>query len=344
MFRIIKTGRDLNGNRLMLGINYNYLKFTSGDEYFFEDDDEKYIIINEKIEPNMFIRKLVSRMPRGVKNRLIFLEPFLNDEIDKGTYSEEEYDEYFNEFMPKFFIAIIREIRLRFIFRKLLVAYRTWKMNKTSLKELDPITLTLPEKEVNIYDWNNKKKFILDARSLANLIESKLKYQEYGFATPLMPKNPSTNVEFSYAQLVSIYFQLQSLGELQWGLTTLRQLNFHRNRWFLYHKPALTIMAIQNSILLLDTQDGRELLEDFIVGKMEDLGYTVNENILYTLRKAIVRVPKHWYLEECKSIAILYYESQHFHINKDNIINARCSQLFKKQRKFFKDLALKKII
>ena len=136
-------------------------------------------------------------------------------------------------------------------------------MNKTSEKEIDPITLSEPEKEVYIYDWKNKRKFIFDAKSLAILIESKLMYHEYGFAVPQYPKNPKNNVEFSYKQLVSLYNQLKVHGESRWGFTTLREYNFNKNRWHMYHKSALTMNSIRFNISLLDTYEARDLFSDF---------------------------------------------------------------------------------
>ena len=359
LIRTVKTLRDISGNKRIntAYIDFNYLKFKSGEEYIFQDDDGHNLLLNNTIEPNIFVRKLLSRMPRGISNRLQFLSNFLNDEVcykdEEDTDDEETTDDtlqtyYFHNFKECFYSATIKELKLRFIFKNLVGLWRVKKMenmsNRTLEPELDPITLVAPEKEVVVYDWNVKRMFTFDARSLACLIESKLLYQEYGFPMPLMPKNPKNNVEFSYKQLISLYFQLKQCGELLWGLTTLRQSNFNKNRWHLYHKSALTMTALKTSILLLDTPDGRELLEDFILHKMEELEFVVNDSVIQVLRKAMVRVPKHWYLEQCKALALAHYEAQHFDVDKDNIINMRCIKLFTKQAKFFMDLITNKII
>jgi len=342
----IKIYRDQSGNKVkkQSPIDFNQLKLTSGETYYFRHGDHTLILQNDSIEPNIFIRKLLSRMPvKGLKNRMDFLSHFLDAEVD---YDEDSIEAtfYFENFKENFFTAVLRELRLRYIFRKLFVLWRIKKMEKACDKEMDPITLGPPEKEVAVYDWQVKKKFILDARSLANLIESKLLYQEYGFPVPLIAKNPRTNTEFKYSQLVSIYFQLKEHGEQLWGLTTLRQYNFNKHRWFQYHKSALTMSAIKNSILLLDTREGRDLLEDFITAKMEELEIPVNNMVTDVLRKAMIRAPKHWYLEQCKALAVTHYEAEHFNLNKKQLINACCLRLFKKQRKFFRELSVNKII
>ena len=151
-----------------------------------------------------------------------------------------------------------------------------------------PITLSEPDKEVYIYDWSVKRKFIFDAKSLATLIESKLMYNEYGFPVPMYPRNPKNNVEFTYKQLISIYYQLKNYGELRWGFTTLREYNFNKNRWHMYHKSALTINSIKSSITLLDSFEARELFTDFIFAKMEELGLRHTNYIFNAYQTAMV--------------------------------------------------------
>jgi hypothetical protein len=217
-------------------------------------------------------------------------------------------------------------------------------MNKACEKEIDPITLSEPEKEIYLYDWFNKRKFIFDAKSLATLIESKLMYNEYGFPVPQYPRNPKNNVVFSYKQLVSLYNQLKEQGELRWGLTTLREYNFNINRWQLYHKSALTMNSIKSSISLLDTYEGRELFTDFIFAKMDELGLAHSNYIYDSYQLAMVKVPLHWYLERLKSLAISHYEATHFGYNRDIKINVECVKIFKKHNQFMRDLRTKNII
>lgn len=217
-------------------------------------------------------------------------------------------------------------------------------MNKSYEKDVDPITLSEPEKEVYLYDWDNRKKFVFDGRSLATSIEAKLMYQEYGFPVPMYPKNPKNNVDFSYKQLISLYYQLKDQGELRWGFTTLREFNFNKNYWHLYHKSGLTMNAIKSNIKLLDTSDARELFLDFIFAKMDELEINHSVNIFNIYKKAAVLVPNHWYLEKLKSVAILHYEGCHFGQNRKMLINNMCHKIFRNQRRFFCDLKNKKII
>jgi hypothetical protein len=217
-------------------------------------------------------------------------------------------------------------------------------MNKVSEKSIDPITLQYPEKEVEVYDWSVKRKFIFDAKSLATLIEANLNYQICGFAEPIYPRNPLNNLDFRYEQLLSIYNQLKKYGELRWGLTTLQQYNFNNRRWQMYHKSALTMNAIKNNLIAFDTHEARELLTDFIFSKMDDLKIEVNNYTYNVYQVAMVRSPNHWYLEKFKALAIQYYEAEHFNHNINRAINIQFIKIIKKQRYFIKDLIDKNII
>ena len=328
---------------------YKYIKLKSGEEFYFGEEDGKNIILNEIIEPHRLIRNIISKIPVRIRERLEYLGKFAYDE-DSDIDSDEEENKvkvqkrYIGNLKEAVYGAYIKEWRLRYLFKKVLIFWRKYRMNKTYEKEIDPITLSEPEKEVYIYDWTNKRKFVFDAKSLAILIESKLMYHEYGFPVPQYPKNPKNNVEFSYKQLVSLYNQLKVHGELRWGFTTLREYNFNKNRWHMYHKSALTMNSIRFSISLLDTYEARDLFSDFIFSKMDELGLNHSVDICTAYQIAMIRIPTHWYLEKLKSLAISYYEAEHLGHNRKRIINAACVRIFKKHNQFMTDLRTKNII
>ena len=333
----IKAFRDAGGDKILIESlpPGSYLKLKSEEEFYFTEDDGKNILL--RLEPSRLIKNIISKLPTKLTERLEYLVKF-NSEPEVG------WDNTAEDLNSAVAAAYIREWRLRFIFRKFLIRWRISKMDKTAEKELDPITLAEPEKEVHLYDWSNKRKFIFDARSLATLIETKLMYQEYGFPLPMMPKNPKNNVEFTYGQLLSIYNQCQNHGELRWGLTTLREYNFNKSRWHLYHKSALTINSIRVSLSALDTFEGRELFSDFIFAKMDELGFKYSNYVFNAYQVAMTSVPRHWYLEKLKPWANLHYEAEHFGHNKARIINAACLKIFKKHSLFMADLKATKII
>lgn len=332
-----KIFKDASGNPIIFkNIDY-YIKLKSGEELFFTKDDGKDILLNEQIEPSRLIRNIISKVPFKMTERLKFLSKFIIEDnteklLDTAVLRDILYKAY------------ILEFRLRFLFKRLLNIWRVHKLDKTSKQQPDPITFSLPEKEVHIYDWSNRKKFTADAKSLANYIETKLMYNEYGFPVPMYPKNPFNNTDLSYKQMISIYNQLKTHGELKWAFTTFREYNFNKHRWHIYHKSALTMNAIKSSIILLDSIEAHELFSDFIFSKMDELNIPSSAYIIRAYKTAIIKIPNHWFLEKFKSLAISYYEAEHFGHNRQRAINSSCLRFFRKQNDFLKYLEDKKII
>ena len=332
-----KYSRNNSGKRVRIKqtTHHNYLQLQSGEELYFKEEDGKNILLNGRTAFNRLVRNIISKLPNKISERLKFLAKLLYEEYNENNI--------FN-LRDTIYKAYITEYKLRFIFKRLLIQWRVYKMNKLSNKELDPITLAEPEKEVHIYDWSVKKLFIFDAKSIAILIETKLMYSEYGFPVPMYPKNPCNNLEFSYKQLVSIYNQLKVHGELRWCLVTFKEQNFNKHKWYMYNKSAVTIKAIKNNIILLDSCEARDQFSDFIFSKIDELGYISSAYITQAYRTAMIKIPTHWYLEKFKSLAMSHYEAVHFGYNRSSSINTLCKRLLNKQDQFIRELILKHII
>jgi hypothetical protein len=324
-----------------------YFKLTSGEEFYYTESDAKPMLLDERLEPNPIVRIIIGNMPRSIKERLTYLSKFRYEEEPEEEDLDSDEDEptmkprQFDDVCEQVFSAYVREMKLRTIFRSVLARWRVYRLDKQK-QDVDPITLSPPEKIVALYEPN--KKYIFDAASLATWIESKLHYHEYGFALPMFPRNPWTNLDFTYSQMISIYYQLKAHGELRWGLTTLRTHDFNKKSWQLYHKSALTLKAIRNNLFLLDTIDAWELLEDFIFAKMEELRVRTNPYITNAYRMAMRHDPSDWYMEKWKAIAFMHLEAEHFGQNKLIAINMACAALFKKQELFLKRMIQKGII
>lgn len=313
--------------------NITIIKLRPNIKIYIDNHITYNTLINNTIEKHDIVRKIIAHIPKKLIERLIYLEKFLINADDKEKYKKLKYAVY---------KSYIIECRLRCVFRKLLHIWRKYRMDKSYVKEIDVITLIYPDKELCIYDWAVKKKFVFDAKSLSNCIESRLLYQESGFSMPLNPRNPRTNVDFTYIQLIEIYNQLHLYGELRWAFTTLKQYNFNITKWSTYNKSTLTINAIRTSITILDSVDSRDLFLDFIFSRMDDLEITYNNIIYNQYSQAMILMPNHWYLDRLKSLAIIHYESEHFGNDTSRLIDIRFKRIIRKQTQFFNDLRDKK--
>jgi len=315
------------------------LQLSTGYVMRFQKRDGRNLLLPEWFESNIFVRKIVSRSLRSVAVRLRYLSHIIDEEEGYDDDGNMTYYDLKEQVMESFIV----EKRLRNAMRNVLARWRNYQMDKRHQDIVDPITLSEPEKQVVLYDWNMKRKFIFDAKSLAIHIETALLYHEEGFAVPCYPRNPWTNIEFTYRQLVSIYEQLKIHGELRWGFLTLRQHNFNKSVWHKYHHTSITLKAVQTSLVQLDSANARDLLEDFIIMKINEVK-DVTPFLVSLYRTAIVHVPRHWIIEQWKKAAFLHYESQHFGLNRTVVINDMRYTLLKKQYLLIKDLTERGLI
>jgi len=323
-----------------------FFRLSSGQEFYYTEEDMKPTLINETVEPNPIVRIIIGNIPQGIKNRLHYLARFRYNELEEedSDIEEDEHGEIIPKYKPKqfdnvciqVFSAYMREMKLRHTFRRVWALWKIYKLNKQSNHEVDPITLVEPVNKVTLYEKN--KKYTFDAVALATWIESKLLYQEYGFALPMYPCNPWTNLEFTYTQMISIYYQLKAYGELRWGFITLKQHDFNKKLWSLYHKSALTMKAIKTNLWALDNVESRELLEDFILAMYDELYMQPTTFGLHGIRTAIRRAPQHWYLEKWKALAFQHLEAEHFGKNNHTSILNSSKLLIGKVELFLKEL------
>jgi len=319
-------------------IDYYYCQLNTREEFYFSREDEKKLILPS--ESNLIIRNILGNAPHSIKDRLLYFAKFMKQGI--------LYDDYQRilcvNVREELCRAYLREYKVRWAFRGLLNRWRIYVMNKRFKKEVDPITLSEPVQPVCVYDWTVKRKFEFEAKSISHLIESTLLYHEGGFSIPKYPRNPWTNLPFTYVQLLSIYHQLHSYGALGWCFHTLRQYNFSKSVWQMYHHSTITLTAIKSSIRLLESSDAKELLEDFICSKMEELDIRSTPRTVHAFRIAMANLPHHWFLEGCKRLAIQHFEAQHFNRSKAHVINPKFLDLFKKLHLFLRELRDKNLI
>ena len=309
------------------------LQLSTGYVLRFKKQDGRNLLLPQWFESNDFVRKIVSRSLRSVAARLCYLSHIMEEEEGYDDDGNMTYYDLKEQVMESYLV----ETRLRNAMRNVLMRWRNYHIDKRHQDIIDPITLSEPEKQIVLYDWSMKRKFIFDAKSLSIHIETALLYHEEGFAIPCYPRNPWTNLDFTYRQLVSIYEQLKIHGELRWGFMTLRQHNFNKSMWHKYHHTSITLKAVQTSLVQLDSANARDLLEDFIIMKINEVE-DVTPFLVNLYRTAIVHVPRHWIIEQWKKAAFHHYESQHFGLNRIGIINRMRDVLLKKQSQLIHEL------
>jgi len=100
--------------------------------------------------------------------------------------------------------------RLRWLAYKWIRNVRCKIMNKRVVGAEDMVTLhPIPtESLVSVYDIRARNKYQFHTNTIARAIFNNLMCSSYGIASPQLPKNPYTNVPWSYGQILTIITQV----------------------------------------------------------------------------------------------------------------------------------------
>ncbi len=185
----------------------------------------------------------------------------------------------------------IYEMRIRWQFKRLLMLYRTYILNKKAEPVIDLVTLQAVEKPIYIYDKN--RRYAFEAKTLSQSITSSLLHQSASFAQPLDPKNVYTNKYFTYAQLVSIYYQLQSYGYMSSAISLFKEADFRIARFLSVNYRFLTIKAIKYQLDKTDSEDSIEMIINFIETVADTTGFNLTDRKRNILTAALEVIPNH---------------------------------------------------
>jgi hypothetical protein len=238
---------------------------------------------------------------------------------------------FFEDITQKIYEYYLIDRRLKWQFRRLLLAWRVRRINAKSSPSIDPITLSPPETPLEVYDIKTGRKYTFDAKNIYRSINQYLLTQEYSFPKPIEPKNLFTNTPFTYSQLVSIYIKLKKLGHMSWVLSTFKSSNFNIDIWKLFNNSAITLHAISGNLNRLDTQDGRFQLYNYIKDRAYECDLAHDDEDLLSFKNALMRYPDHPLIQSMKANALLYYKMEHFSLNAEDLILVAFMNLYEKQ-------------
>jgi len=242
-----------------------------------------------------------------------------------------QYDTYKNVFMSfreETFKEYMIEMRLRFVFRKLLNAWLRRRMDKKSSDLVDPITLNPIEVPIYVYSNRERRRYVFEAESLNKAIKKNLFAQQYTVPHPKRPINILTNRPFSYVQLISIYDQLLSTRCRMEDFSMFRRWQFKLDVWKHRCYNQIYIAAIREELYNYQSVDGRDMLEDFIKDMMSLTNIGLTNTFEIILANAISWYPDHTLLQNFRALCLNSYEANTYQLNTGLIIGSRFNSLF----------------
>ena len=238
------------------------------------------------------------------------------------------FQDYCNEFVRDYII----EIRLRHQFKRLLNAYRVYKMNQKSTDRIDPITFNPIRDPIRVYSVPERRCYLFDPDSLNKSIRKNLYHSQYTIPEPKDPINVYTNRPFTFVQMISIFEQLRLTNQRIEDLSLYRTLQFQLRVWKRHMDRALRMTAIRDELQNLTSLDGQDMLADFIKDSMVATRFPLTERFEHILDNAIHWYPEHTLLGLLRTLCVKSYESSLFKIEIHEVLMMQFANLF--QRNF----------
>ena len=205
--------------------------------------------------------------------------------------------------------------KLRLSFRSFFLLWRHWRYARLPAgpeAQMDPVTLEPIRKPVYLFDHRAKRTFVFEATTLHRSIRSALTFQLYTVSDPKPPKNLFTNTPFSYGQLAVLYSQLQAYGLMSLELVAWRKMAFCITRYRMYMESWLHVDAHRQEIYAANSEDGQEMLLDFIIDCLHDCNRIVSPTIERLIKDAIQWFPEHDMIQRLRGLCIKQVEGEHF--------------------------------
>lgn len=186
-----------------------------------------------------------------------------------------------------------KEMRIRFIVRKWIGNLRRRVMVKKGVNDEDLYTTeTIPEGAcVRVCDYASQRFYDFHVTTMIRIFTSALFFNNWGVPDPQIPKNPYTNLEWNYGQLVSITQQIVGCLNrcnriIPSHLAQFRIGRYDVDRFFDENTLALRIHAAQDYLKNLNNPD---VLDSYIetMDDMYDSSYEAYTNQA-TVRRIVV--------------------------------------------------------
>jgi hypothetical protein len=198
-------------------------------------------------------------------------------------------------------------LRMRWAFKRLANAVILRSINRRRpLPQIDPITLEPMTNPVVVYSVPTRWRYAYDPTPLIAHIRTQLSTCLYGYPDPQVPRNPNTNVEFTLAQLHSVYMQLMERGKICWQLGAY--LN-ERASLVAYSRQYVVPIYRHDCVreaLDVTNLDGTTAVSEFIYNTISAMNGVNVGHIYTTLEQAFYsrRIRSHPYLSAWRKLYI----------------------------------------
>ena len=181
-----------------------------------------------------------------------------------------------------------------------------WRISRfKQINENDYITMAPIEKQIVLYDFSTRSKYLFESTSILQDIHKKLLHHYGPIPTPLFPRNPYTNEHFTMAQLLSIQQQCKRVGNASWILEAFCKSKLSIPCFLQVQRKSLRLHAMKSILYDYTDYEGNALFINFIESQHEEHNAQFNK-ALY--RWCLLKIPEDPKIQKWRSFCKEYYE------------------------------------
>lgn len=192
---------------------------------------------------------------------------------------------------------------LRWKFKNFLTKVRVLRFKKVN--EKDPITLDTFKQPVCVYSFHQRLTYRFEAETIAKHIHKRLLHNDGHIPTPISPRNPLTNEEFTLTQTMGLLQQCKELGHTTWPLEAFYACRFDLLSFSTVHMKPLRLHALHTTMTIPTYWECIDTLYDFIKSQHADHNVVFPMNVY---KWAVNKAMDSERLQRWRKLCIKWYE------------------------------------
>ncbi len=209
----------------------------------------------DTLQGNTYLEK-----KRSLQRRLDSLEK-KNNFLFNTQKIQEQHQNFLTYYTQ---VAEVLELnqKMRWLFKRLFNSYHVSRLRKVNIT--DPITLLPFRYPIVLNNFKTKTQYIFEAESFARHAHKSLLHHDGQIPCSKLPKNPYTNEELTFVQLLSLLNQARKMGFTFWSIEAFVDHRYSMVKFQKTHQKPLRLHAIQDTLRNLHDFEAFDIVYDFI--------------------------------------------------------------------------------
>ena len=171
----------------------------------------------------------------------------------------------YNEICESVISTYKKNMKIRWAMKKLM---NMWRMKHIRvMNEEDVATQEIPKKRIVFVDWKTRTSHQFEAMTILRDSITRLLHHDQLFLQALPPRNPFTNTPLSYGALVSLHYQLRSVGVTHWLWEAFAASNFDIETLEKSYEVPMKLRCLESMMADKTNVNTLDFIMDFIIGE-----------------------------------------------------------------------------